>query len=707
MEALLLGRAGFEIGLARLVSLAWFVLGLRDVRDQRFRGGCWASRLVVSFQRFVPGYPFYKLKELCVAGLPGNHRGRLPHARRSARCQRDRCLAYRPCNSTTVRCRGPTGWDAGIACVSDRLRRLWQGAKRLPAACSFCQGNAHNPGDAASADWDALASRPRRATVGSARWRASWVSGPLHLAVAALAALAFAAPVHAQTPTIPEIDSLTIDSSPTSGLYYSTGDTVTVTVAFNEAVTVDTAMGTPSLDLEVGGWSRAAEYTTTTSSDARTLSFAYIVAGGDYDGDGIAVAAASVALNGGTILGQGTSLVASLAHAGLPDQDGHRVNKDPATTSSGILEDSSPVAASNTYGAGETIVFKVIFDTAVVVDARNGRPRLLFKLGDGGNVREEYLVYLRGSGTATLYFAYVVQSTDADDNGIRIGKDALELNGGQISHATTGRDAELTHGKPGDNASFPDVEIDGSLAPLLASLTALSLSEGTLSPAFAAETTSYTASVANAVTETTVAATPETGASATVLQADADGLTVGHQVALEVGDSELLVKVEKSGSAPQIYTIIVTRTPTVEIGTETGTQSIEYDLSTGYADFMYRDGEVVIDDFYSSVKLEGVADEIENVDYASRTVETTGNVTKIINTDSRYPTMTQVFVTDSGKNIKTYLLIEDAVNTLSTNRMVPIQLKAGAVASLGEGKFQQTVAHAVFSAEWNHVEFHG
>ena len=45
-----------------------------------------------------------------------------------------------------------------------------------------------------------------------------------------------------------------------------------------------------------------------------------------------------------------------------------------------------------------------------------------------------------------------------------------------------------------------------------ASLSALSLSGVTLSPAFASGTTAYTASVANTVTETTVTATAAAGA---------------------------------------------------------------------------------------------------------------------------------------------------------------------------------------------------
>ena len=94
-----------------------------------------------------------------------------------------------------------------------------------------------------------------------------------------------------------------------------------------------------------------------------------------------------------------------------------------------------------------------------------------------------------------------------------------------------------------------------------ATLSALSLSSVTLSPAFAAETTAYTASVGNDVTETTVAATPtDSKASVVITPADADGNAAGHQVTLPVGDTAISVKVTaEDGTTTQTYTVTVTR----------------------------------------------------------------------------------------------------------------------------------------------------
>ena len=94
-----------------------------------------------------------------------------------------------------------------------------------------------------------------------------------------------------------------------------------------------------------------------------------------------------------------------------------------------------------------------------------------------------------------------------------------------------------------------------------ASLSALSLSGVTLSPAFASGMTAYTASVANSVTETTVTATSsDANASVEVTPEDADDGTSGDQVALAVGVTTITVEVTaEDGETTQAYTVTVTR----------------------------------------------------------------------------------------------------------------------------------------------------
>ena len=94
-----------------------------------------------------------------------------------------------------------------------------------------------------------------------------------------------------------------------------------------------------------------------------------------------------------------------------------------------------------------------------------------------------------------------------------------------------------------------------------ATLSALSLSGVSLSPAFASRTITYTASVANSVESTTVTASTS-HASATVVIAPADADANGHQVNLGVGDTEITAEVTaEDGSAMKTYTVTVTRAP--------------------------------------------------------------------------------------------------------------------------------------------------
>ena len=94
-----------------------------------------------------------------------------------------------------------------------------------------------------------------------------------------------------------------------------------------------------------------------------------------------------------------------------------------------------------------------------------------------------------------------------------------------------------------------------------ATLSALSLSAGTLDPAFDAATTAYTADVATDVESTTVTATANDGnAKVEIMPADADANTDGHQVALAVGANTITATVTaEDGSTTMAYTVTVTR----------------------------------------------------------------------------------------------------------------------------------------------------
>lgn len=91
-------------------------------------------------------------------------------------------------------------------------------------------------------------------------------------------------------------------------------------------------------------------------------------------------------------------------------------------------------------------------------------------------------------------------------------------------------------------------------------LTSLTLSDGTLLPAFISDTSSYSASVANSVSSLTVTPTAAVGASVTV---NGDLVNSGHEsgeINLDVGDNEItLLVTAQNGVATETYTVIVNR----------------------------------------------------------------------------------------------------------------------------------------------------
>ena len=135
--------------------------------------------------------------------------------------------------------------------------------------------------------------------------------------------------------------------------------------------------------------------------------------------------------------------------------------------------------------------------------------------------------------------------------------------------ATPGPDTNNYFGYPYIWAGEPftagdtfDVAI-GSKVPIPSSdatLSALGLSAGTLKPAFAADTTTYTASVANSAASVTVTATKNhADATDPVIKKGATEYADGT-VPLDVGDNAITVEVTaEDGVSTQTYTVTVTR----------------------------------------------------------------------------------------------------------------------------------------------------
>ena len=103
--------------------------------------------------------------------------------------------------------------------------------------------------------------------------------------------------IYSNVARAPTIQSTTVSSAGVDNTYI-TRDNIDITVTYNKVVVVDTAGGTPTISINIGGILRQASYHSGSGSTA--LVFRYTVGNQDIDTDGIVVNA-NINLNHGTI----------------------------------------------------------------------------------------------------------------------------------------------------------------------------------------------------------------------------------------------------------------------------------------------------------------------------------------------------------------------------------------------------------------------
>ena len=206
---------------------------------------------------------------------------------------------------------------------------------------------------------------------------------------------------HVRTlPVLATVTGLEATSDPGTDATYAIGDTVTLTVSFDEDVTVTTAgdpVAGPRLALTLGTETRHAAYAS--SSDTQSLTFDYTVTEGDEVVGGIAVAANALDLNGGAIA-DADGNAAMLAHAALAAQPGHKVD--------GVRPDFESALVDGT-------TLTVTFDEALGAAASLANDAFTVKRTPQGGT--EGTVDLAGSPsvsgrTLTLTLASAVAATD-------------------------------------------------------------------------------------------------------------------------------------------------------------------------------------------------------------------------------------------------------------------------------------------------------
>lgn len=216
--------------------------------------------------------------------------------------------------------------------------------------------------------------------------------------------------------------SFTTTSSKTK---LKTDDVITLTVKFNEKVTVT---GTPQLSVTIGGNTRQASYTTGTGTT--NLVFAYTIVSGD-TGNWTAIGS-SISLNSGTIKDTNdgtTNAVLTGVGALFASTSGYSVDNAAPTAGDVVIYGGAK------FTTGAVIRFKVPYSETVTV---TGTPLLDFTI-DGNAKQASYT----DSDGGDVFFEYTVESGDSCAATEFLLTGTIDLDGGTILDAA-GNSAPIT-----------------------------------------------------------------------------------------------------------------------------------------------------------------------------------------------------------------------------------------------------------------------
>ena len=206
-----------------------------------------------------------------------------------------------------------------------------------------------------------------------------------------------------------------------------------------------------------------------------------------------------------------------------------------------------------------------------------------------------------------------------------------------------------------------------------ATLSALSLSGVTLTPAFASGTTAYTASVGHGVTETTVTATAEAGAAYEIKLngvVDKDGV-----VGLVVGSGNVIVVVVTAGDGEttQTYMVTVTRAGSSDARLSALSLSgmmLSPTFASGTAAYTATVGHGVTETTVTASVVAGAANEIK----LNGIVDEDGIVPLAVGADN---VITVIVTAQDGKTTQTY--------TVTVTRAGLADASLSALSLMGEG----------------------
>ena len=263
---------------------------------------------------------------------------------------------------------------------------------------------------------------------------------------------------------VPTITQVFQGNRPAQDETFGGGEFFSVGVQFSEPVYV-TGTGSLQLTVQVGTETRQAEFHRRGTNSI--LYFEYVVLPSDVDADGYSVPADALTLNGGSVK-DADGNDADLRHDAVPADPTRKVNGGSgAPTVRRVLFSRLP-ASQDTFAAGESIFAVAAFTRDVQV---TGTPQFTLQVGAQAR-RADHLPLLRAAellprvnnyhipeDSLFVYFRYIVQPSDLDDNGISAPANALSLNGGSIRAMDDNSDARVSHDALADD---PRRRVDGS-----------------------------------------------------------------------------------------------------------------------------------------------------------------------------------------------------------------------------------------------------
>ena len=279
--------------------------------------------------------------------------------------------------------------------------------------------------------------------------------------------------VHAEA----TVSTVAITSNPGTDNNYATGDTITVTLTFSEAVTVT---GTPYVVLDIGEQPRHAAYSGDGSSMA-AQPFSYTVLPGDRDTDGVSLQANSLTLNGGGIQTTSDSTDATLTHSAMTfanhnvDNDITLVSNIGQTGATDNITISATQSATVTFAALESAVSISYILKEIALDVQTASPTLdvtITVTGDRAQtdyvfsgsvantgrqvftINQAYIRHARLETAVLVGYLYEVTITGSGGGTVEIGATAS-------SGQDTGGVGRWTIADPPTNTTIPRFSLQG------------------------------------------------------------------------------------------------------------------------------------------------------------------------------------------------------------------------------------------------------